>query len=433
MPISKNLSRSIIDSIFQNKSPQELAAQLSLRQPLDEPLPEGFSSGADMSREAQAKRLAVFERKGLALDYLAGKQQINDPAIFEGNIENYLGLAQIPIGVIGPLRVNGLYAHGDFYVPLATTEGALVASYQRGAKVISHSGGARVICTLERISRAPGFAFHTLLDAATFVVWAVEQFEVFRDVAQATTSHGKLEDFKITVDGNNVHINFEYTTGDAAGQNMVTFASEAVCQHIMANSPIKPRFYFIESNLSGDKKATAISYLFGRGKNVIAEALIPRKIFTRFLHTTPEMMMEYWKMSFTGGVQSGSIGVQGHYANGLAAMFIACGQDAACVAEVSTGITRVDVTEAGDLYMAVTLPNLVVGTVGGGTRLPTQRECLELMGCRGKGSAKKFAEICAAVVLGGEISIMGALAAGQFAKAHKDFGRKGKNNNARDE
>ncbi len=426
MPISKDFSKRVIESVLQDKSAEEFSKNLKVRLPEEEALPESLHRETVLSKEAQAKRIEVLERQGAKLDYLAGKKHINDASIFEGNIENYLGLAQIPVGVIGPLRVNGLYAHGDFYVPLATVEGALVASYNRGAKIISLSGGARVLCLLERVTRAPGFAFNDLIEATQFIMWAVGQFAKFQEAAKSTTSHGNLDDFKITVDGNQVYINFEYTTGDAAGQNMVTIATEAVCKYIMEHSPVKPRFFFIESNMSGDKKATAISYLFVRGKKVSAEITIPREIFMKFLHTTPEMMMEYWKMSFVGGVQSGSIGVQGHYANGLAAIFIACGQDAACVSEAAMGITRVDVTHNGDLYISVTLPNLIVGTIGGGTRLPTQNECLALLGCKGEGTARKFAEICAVTVLAGEISIMGAMAAGQFASAHKTYGRKKK-------
>lgn len=424
MPISKDFSKRVIEFILQHKSPEEFEKRLKVRLPSEEALPESIHREGVLSKETQAKRIEILEKQGANLEYLVGRKHIEDPTIFQGNIENYLGLAQIPVGIIGPLRINGLYAHGDFYVPLATTEGALVASYNRGTKIISLSGGARVLCLLERVSRAPGFAFNDLIEASKFLMWVVEQFSKFQEIAKTTTSHGNLEDFKITVDGNQVYINFEYTTGDAAGQNMVTIATEAVCRYIMEQSPIKPRFYFIESNMSGDKKATAISYLFVRGKKVTAEITIPRDIFMKFLHTTPEMMMEYWKMSFVGGVQSGSIGVQGHYANGLAAIFIACGQDAACVSEASMGITRVDVTKNGDLYISVTLPNLIVGTVGGGTKLPTQSECLALLGCKGEGTARKFAEICAATVLAGEISIMGAMSAGQFAQAHIMYGRK---------
>ncbi len=424
MPISKDFSKKVIEFILQHKSSEEVAERLKVRLPSEEPLPESIHREGLLSKEAQLKRIETLERQGAKLEYLTGKKHIEDSSVFQGNIENYLGLAQIPVGIIGPLRINGLYAHGDFYVPLATTEGALVASYNRGTKIISLSGGARVLCLLERVSRAPGFAFNDLIEASKFLIWVVEQFSKFQEIAKTTTSHGNLEDFKITVDGNQVYINFEYTTGDAAGQNMVTIATEAVCKYIMKQSPIKPRFYFIESNMSGDKKATAISYLFVRGKKVTAEITIPRDIFMKFLHTTPEMMMEYWKMSFVGGVQSGSIGVQGHYANGLAAIFIACGQDVACVSEASMGITRVDIDKNGDLYICVTLPNLIVGTVGGGTKLPTQSECLALLGCKGEGTARKFAEICAATVLAGEISIMGAMAAGQFTQAHLMYGRK---------
>lgn len=426
MPISKDYSIKVIKNILKGKSLEQFAKKLKTRLPDKETLPEHLSRETVLTKDAQDKRLKILEKQGAKFQFVNGKKQVGDFSIFRGNIENFIGLAQIPIGIIGPLRINGLYAHGDFYVPLAATEGALVASYNRGAKIISLSGGARVMCLHERVSRAPGFAFNNLMEASQFIVWCVKNFNKFQELAKTTTTHGNLEDIKITIEGNQVYINFEYTTGDAAGQNMVTIATEAACKYIMAKSPITPRFYFIESNMSGDKKATAMSYLFVRGKKVSAEMVIPRDIFMKFLHTTPEMMMEYWKMSFVGGVQSGSIGVQGHYANALAAMFIACGQDVACVSEAAMGITRVDVVQKGDLYISVTLPNLIVGTVGGGTGLPTQSECLSLLGCKGEGTAKKFAEICTATVLAGEISIMGALASGQFAQAHLLYGRKGK-------
>jgi hydroxymethylglutaryl-CoA reductase (NADPH) len=276
---------------------------------------------------------------------------------------------------------------------------------------------------MERVSRAPGFVFNDLIESGQFIVWVNQSLDDLKEVAQSTTRHGHLEDLVVTYDGNHVHLSFEYTTGDAAGQNMVTVATEKVCQYILRHCPVKPRHWFIESNLSGDKKATARSYLFVRGKKVTAEVRISRDIVEDILHTTPEKMMEYWKMSFVGGVHSGSIGVHGHYANGLAALFIACGQDAACVSEASVGITRLELTEQGDVYVCVSLPNLIVGTVGGGTDLPTQRECLEMIGCSGEGKARKFSEICATTVLAGEISISAALAAGQFTQAHVKYGR----------
>ncbi len=426
MPVPKEISERIIGTILKGKDLEEIAARLKTRPVGEVPLPPGLPRESLWSREEQQARLAMLQQQGIALEYVSGKNRIEEPDIFQGNIENFIGMAQMPLGVIGPLRINGAHAHGDFYVPMATTEGALIASHNRGAKVISLSGGARALCLTERVSRAPGFIFNNLIEAGQFIVWVVQRFGDLKARVKDTTRHGQLEDIMVTIEGNHVYLNFEYTTGDAAGQNMVTIATDALCQSIVADCPVKPRHWFIEGNMSGDKKATALSYLFVRGKKVTAEVEIPRTLVQELLHTTPEMIMEYWKMSFVGGVQSGSIGVQGHYANGLAALFIACGQDAACVSEASVGITRVDVVERCDLYVSVTLPNLIVGTVGGGTGLPTQRECLEMLGCKGEGTARKFAEICAVTVLAGEISIMGALAAGQFTQAHIRCGRKKK-------
>jgi len=376
------------------------------------------------SASGQEQRLKVLETQGVTFEYLSGRRHIEDPAVFRGHIENFIGLAQVPVGVVGPLCVRGEHADGAFYVPMATTEGALVASYNRGAKLVTMSGGARVVCLSDRVSRAPGFLFADVFEAKTFADWCVARRETFQTVTRTVTRHGHLEELRTTVLGNHVYLTLEFTTGDAAGQNTATFATDAICRHIIEHAPVRPRHWFIESNLSGDKKATAISFLLGRGKNVTTEVVVPRELVIRELGTTADMVMEYSKMSVIAGARSGSIGVQGHYANALAAIFIACGQDAACVAEASVGITRVDLTGNGDLYVSVSLPNLIVGTVGGGTDLPTQRECLSMMGCAGEGTAKKFAEICAACVLAGEISITAAIAAGHFAQAHRAYGRK---------
>jgi hydroxymethylglutaryl-CoA reductase (NADPH) len=204
---------------------------------------------------------------------------------------------------------------------------------------------------------------------------------------------------------------------------MVTILTAAICEDILKHTPVAPRYWFLESNMSGDKKATVLSFLNTRGRHAMAEVVLPRALVERGLHTTPERMCDYWRMSFVGGAQTGSIGVSGHVANGLAALFLACGQDLACVSEASVGITRFELTEQGDLYAGVTLPNLIVGTVGGGTRLPTARECLSIMRCDGDGRASKFAEICAATVLAGELSIVAALCSGDFASAHETLGR----------
>ncbi len=428
MPVTSDISKEIVDKILKGRTVDGVVEKLRSHSIKETPLLPRIPRDAAWSKQDQERRLSILAKQGITFEYLNGKKVIDDPTIFQGNIESYVGLAQIPVGVIGPLRINGLHANGDFYIPMATTEGALVASHNRGARVISLSGGARVMCLTERVSRAPGFLFNNIIEAGKFLLWSTQQYESFKQVAETTTRHGKLMDIRTTFEGNHVYLNFEYFTGDASGQNMVTIATNAICKYILENSPVKPRRWYIESNMSGDKKATAMSYLFVRGKKVTAEVVIPRKLSVRMLHITPEDMMEYAKMSVVGAAQTGSIGVQGHYANGLASIFIACGQDAACVSEASVGITRVDITEDKDLYMSVSLPNLIVGTIGGGTRFPTQNECLRMMGCTEQGTARKFAEICTALVLAGELSIMAALAAGEFAQAHEQYARKKQSN-----
>ena len=379
--------------------------------------------GARLTAEAIDRRwqvLAAGEETRANLLDLQTQEQMQQ---YERNIENFIGTVKLPIGLAGPLRVNGLFAQGDYYVPLATTEAALVASYSRGAKLISAVGGCTVMLLNEGVSRAPGFAFRNLEEVGKFMLWAIEQQATFKQIAESTTRHGKLTDMRITVEGNHVYLDFQFTTGDAAGQNMVTIATQAVCDYIRAQSPIAPQYAFVEANLSGDKKASAQSFLSVRGKKVTAEVTLPANLVQKRLRSTPEQMVNYWRMSAIGGTLSGTIGVQGHYANGLAALFIACGQDAACVAESAVGVTRFEVTETGALYAAVTLPNLIVGTVGGGTSLPSQRACLEILGLAGTGHAQAFAEVCAALLLAGELSIIGALCSDEFARAHQRLAR----------
>ena len=299
-----------------------------------------------------------------------------------------------------------------------------MASYARGAYVATKAGGISTALLYEGVIRSPAFVFSGLFDAGRFVEWVVCHIDTLIAAAEATTRYGKLTSLEPIIDNDVVFLICRYTTGDAAGQNMVTIATQALCDFLISQTPVKPQYWFVEANASGDKKAAAQSFTTVRGKKVTAEALIPGKYIERFLHTTSERMVQYWQMSVLGGVMTGTIGVQGHYANGLAALFIACGQDAACVAEAAVGITRFARMENDDLYVSVTLPNMIVGTVGGGTKLPSQQAALQLMGLAGAGHAKAFAEVCAAAVLAGEISIIGSLSAGDFTKAHDDLARK---------
>ncbi|HSP43582.1 MAG TPA: hydroxymethylglutaryl-CoA reductase [Luteolibacter sp.] len=413
------LTREHVARMLAGEGIDQVAARL---QPDTRDLPHVPSGSAKVSAE---RARALWDEIGgdPALREILLDRAPDDLNLYEGNIENAIGLLRMPIGLAGPLRVNGMAAMGDYPIPLATTEAALVASYHRGCRLLTAAGGCTALVLYESLSRAPGFVFETAADACRFIAWAVERFDDFKRIAESTTAHGRMVDLGCTVEGNHVYLNFEFTTGDASGQNMVTIATQAVCDEILKQAPVKPLQHYVESNLSGDKKASARAFTTARGKKVTAEARLPAEIIARHLHTTPRAMVDYWRMSAIGGVLSGTLGVHGHFANGLAALYLATGQDAACVAESATGVTRFEVTDAGGLYASVTLPGIMVGTVGGGTGLPTQKACLELMGLHGAGKARALAEVCAGLLLAGELSIIAALAAGHFARAHRKLAR----------
>ncbi len=388
--------------------------------------PPKFPCTGRVTPEAIAYRWARLEpsAKGVLLDPVA-----EDAAgSVAQNIENYIGQTRVPLGVAGPLRVNGLHARGDFFVPLATTEAALVASYHRGCSVLMDAGGCSAMLLAESVCRSPAFLFASLAEAGAFVAWLVTEFEAIRERAESTTNHGKLQDITFHLEGNTVYLKLEFFTADAAGQNMVTLATQAACDWISAKSPVTPRTWYVEANMSGDKKSSAMSLQGVRGKKVSAEATLNPDLLKRRLRVTAREMEQYWRTSALGGVMSGTTGVQGHYANGLAALFLATGQDVASISEAAVGVTRFNVNDDGSLHVTVTLPNLIVGTVGGGAGLATQQACLDLMGLGGAGKARAFAEVCCALALAGEISIIAAITAGEFARAHQKRAR-GKGSN----
>lgn len=408
-----------LSSLLAERGLEELAERLKPDTGPQSPHIAGASLINDEAVERRWHILSAESSRPELLDSHTREQM----GVYARNIENFIGTVKMPIGIAGPLRVRGLFAQGDYYVPLATTEAALVASYSRGAMVISEVGGARAMLLNEGVSRSPAFAFASLEELGRFVAWVLGEREAIRQAAEATSHFGKLSEFQLSVEGNHVYLLFTYTTGDAAGQNMATIATEAAVNWIKANTPVKPRTAYIEANFSGDKKASMMSLQSVRGKKVTAEVIIPAELVRSRLHTTPESMADYCRFATLGGVMSGTLGIQGHYANGLAAMFIACGQDAACVAEAAIGTTRMEVTEAGALYISVTLPNLIVGSIGGGTKLPSQKACLDIMGLAGVGHARALAEVAAALCLAGEISIVGAICSDEFTRAHARLAR----------
>jgi hydroxymethylglutaryl-CoA reductase (NADPH) len=384
------------------------------------PLPPQVPRGEDADDLEQ--RWAIVDDADARAEIADGRSVAAAESV-RRNIENYIGTVKVPVGLAGPLRVNGMFAQGDYYIPLATTEAALVASYNRGARVVSEAGGCTTVLANEGVSRAPGFAFADLREASSFLIWAMRNTSQLRNAARATTRHGKLVDIKFNLEGNHVYFLFEFVTSDASGQNMATIATEAMCAFIRENSPIQPRFYFTESNYSGDKKATSQSFQSVRGRKVSAEVLIPRRLVLERLHVSPEAVSRYSQFSTVACHLTGSIGTQGHYANGLSALYLACGQDVACVAESAVGITRFETTDEGDLRLCVTMPNLMVATVGGGTGLASQSACLDILGLKGSGHAHAFAEVAAALCLAGELSIASAICAHEFASAHARLAR----------
>lgn len=414
--VTKN--QRVFDTLFQGRPVSELYDDLS---PNKQRAYQKFPNGGDCTEQSLIKRWQFLKEQGKSANphLYAGE----DLSVYEANIENCIGTIKIPVGIAGPIRVNGTNAQGDYLLPMATTEAALLASYHRGSVLISKAGGCSAVLLSEGVTRSPGFVFKTIADLAGFSYWLLMNKEKIHDVAQSTSNYCQLIDFKMVTEGNHLYLICDYTTGDAAGQNMVTIATQAVCEYIIENATTQPDYWFVEANCSGDKKSTAQSFNSVRGKKVSVEVSISEKLVKRFLHTTPKRMVDCWRMSALGGVMSGTLGVQGHYANSLAAMFIACGQDAACVAEAAVGITRFEIAEDGSLYCSVTLPNLIVGTVGGGTKLPSQQASLALMGLPEQNQARAFAEICASAALAGEISIIGSISAGDFTHAHKNLAR----------
>ncbi len=404
--------------IFENLSNDEFRKRLSPKHTDFIRLPCNF-----YTNEKQVKKRWDIINNNHSKSILLDELSKNEMGVYEKNIENFIGTIKFPVGIAGPLRINGLFAQGDYYVPLATTEAALVASYSRGAQLITEAGGCSTAVINEGVSRSPGFIFDNLANAMLFVNWIVNNTNELKRVAETTTSHGKLSDIKVTIEGNYVYINFDYFTADASGQNMITIATKSVCEYIVENSPIKPERYFIEGNLSGDKKACAMSFLGVRGKKVISEVVIRPELIKKYLHTTPENLIPLWNMTMIGAILSGTNGINGHFANGLAALYIACGQDAACVGESAVGITRMEINKDGNFYASVTLPNLIVGTVGGGTGLPSQKACLDILNLSGENNSAAFAEVAAAIVLAGELSIAGAICAGEFTHAHQLLSR----------
>jgi hydroxymethylglutaryl-CoA reductase (NADPH) len=375
----------------------------------------------DYTRDAARLRQEFLrEQTGAELEHVASYSF--DPATLPGNIEHFTGVAQVPLGIAGPLLVNGEHAQGQFYVPLATAEGTLVASYNRGMKLLHEAGGVTTTIVEDHMQRAPAFIFAGAREARAFGAWLVERFDDIKAAAEATTTTGRLKDIEQYSASRILYTRFNYTTGDAAGQNLTGKATQAACNWIVANYDGIEQ-YFLESNFATDKKTSQVNMLHTRGKRVVAEATIPDALLRSVMNSSSELMFRARQVSNLGGFMSGVNNNGAHSANGITAMFIATGQDVANVAESSAAFVHAELRPNGDYYYSITIPSLIVATYGGGTGLATQRECLELLGCYGSGKVEKLTEIVAATVLCGELSLGSAIVAEEWVTAHDAYGR----------
>ncbi|MFB6083771.1 MAG: hydroxymethylglutaryl-CoA reductase [Halorientalis sp.] len=374
------------------------------------------------SAEAIAERHEyVAERTGTELDHITNYSV--DPGELEGNIENFIGVAQMPMGLAGPLTVNGEHADGEYPIPLATTEGTLVASYSRGMKALNLSGGVKATVVDDRMNRAPVFVFEDARNARDFRDWVFDNYGTVKEKAEETSSVAELIEVEDYLTNNVAFLRFDFKTGDAAGQNMVGKATFAACNWILNEYPGYVENFYLEGNFATDKKGSTVNDMMTRGKRVTAEATIPEDVFTHHLGADPESLHHHSKVATLGSMLSGAETNGAHPANGLAALYVATGQDEANVAESSSALVHGTLLEDDSVHVSVTIPSLIVATYGGGTGLPTQREALEMLDCAGAGNVNKFAEIAAGVVLAGELSLASAISASDWVTSHEELGR----------
>ena len=379
----------------------------------------GLKNRGHTVADMEERRAAAEAFTGATLEEIARGGM--DPETASKNIENMIGTTQIPLGYAGPVDIHGGYAQGRFLIPLATTEGALIASISRGLSVINDGGGVSVAVFQDAMTRAPVFRVEGVEHATRVMQWVDTHREEIDHAVSTTTSPGKLVRIEMFPSGRSLFMRLSFQTGDAMGMNMATIASEAVCR--LVETETGATLVSVSGNMCSDKKPAAINMIEGRGKTVVAEARIPREVVEGRLHATSEAIVETnYRKNLVGSSMAGTMGANAHAANMVAALYIATGQDPAQVVGGSMAITTCEDID-GDLYIAVRMPAVEVGTVGGGTRLPCQREALSMIGCVGEGKARKLAEIVATTVLAGELSTLAAQAAGQLGAAHARLGR----------
>eukprot|EP01059_Diplonema_ambulator_P002237 TRINITY_DN11887_c1_g1_i1.p1 TRINITY_DN11887_c1_g1~~TRINITY_DN11887_c1_g1_i1.p1 ORF type:complete len:457 (+),score=97.10 TRINITY_DN11887_c1_g1_i1:63-1373(+) len=343
------------------------------------------------------------------------------------NCENIIGYVPIPVGMAGPILLDGR----EYPIPMATTEGALVASTHRGARCISRAGGCSSSVTHDGMTRAPVVSLPSMTEAVELQRWVEKNMETVKQWFNSTTRFGKLESCLVRVVGRKVYLRFRATTGDAMGMNMISKGTDAVMRGLVDQFP-GLEVLSLSGNMCTDKKPSAINWVEGRGKSVVCEAVIPPDLVADVLKTDVDTLVSLnIDKNLVGSAMAGSIGgFNAHAANAVAAVFLAAGQDPAQVVESSSAITSMEKTKDGSLRISVTMPSIEVGTVGGGTTLTPQNGILKLMDCAGPNhetpgaNAQQLARIVCAAVLSAELSLMAGLAAGHLVRAHMELNRK---------
>jgi len=370
---------------------------------------------------ASERRKALENDQSVSLENI-GNFSLDEAVVSSKNCENMIGVTQVPLGIAGPIKIKGSTFENDFYIPLATTEGALVASVSRGAKAISACGGAHSFGFRVGQTRGPVFEVSSLEEQKKVYEWIKNNENKLKEISEATSAHLKYKKSKVSGLSNYIFVRFYFDTEDAMGMNMVTIAADSMSELIEKETGAK--LISVAGNYDVDKKPAWINFINNRGFKVWSETILTRDVLEKDLKTTASKFFDVWLAKcMIGSAMSGSLGFNAQYANIIAGIFIATGQDPAHTVEGSMGITTAKVLENGNLLVGVYLPALQIGIVGGGTSLGTQKEALELLGVRGPGSVQKFAEVIGGAVLAGEISLLSSLSEGTLAKAHIELGR----------
>eukprot|EP00056_Hartaetosiga_gracilis_P011290 m.169913 g.169913 ORF g.169913 m.169913 type:complete len:568 (-) comp13484_c3_seq13:221-1924(-) len=427
-------SNEVMTPHYESLSDAELAAMVVNKELSQHKLEKVLQ---DTERAVNVRRLAIGEalvQEGRAEDamddlpHAAFDYKGFYDNIFGTNCEAVIGYMPVPVGVVGPLRINGV----DRHVPMATTEGALLASTNRGCRAITESGGTATAILKNGMTRAPLIRVPSAAYGAEMIEW-VNMKETQAELKQAfnsTTSHGKLQSVEGRLAGKNLYLRFACHCGDAMGMNMVTKGTVEALR-VVKEKFSEAEMVALSGNVCSDKKAAAINWIEGRGRSVVCEVVLKRDVVERVLKTTPEAMIHVNNnKNLIGSAVAGALGgFNAHAANNVAAVFIATGNDPAQVIESSQCLTVLEM-EGEDLHMSVTMPSIEVGTVGGGTTLPAQRAALKMIGCQGAdrvksgGNADILANAVASTVLAGEISLIAALTTNDLLKAHIELNRK---------